>query len=152
VALESDDVAAGVPLELGSVESVVVEAGAASLVPVAVGAIELADPGVTVSTVAELPVAPGAPVMPNVVGAPKLSVSSPDSLAGVIVGAPACADDETSGPVFSAMIDRRSIPGRSRAASCSFCILATADGSGWGTGIPNLVSLALASPVSEDSG
>ena len=151
-ALESVGVAAGVLPALESVESVVVAAGAASVDPVVAGAIELADPGVTVSTVAELPVAPGAPVMPNVGGVPKFSVSSPDSLAGVIVGAPVCADAETSGPVFSAMIDLRSIPGRSWAASCSFCILATAEGSGWGTGIPNLVSLALASPAIEESG
>src|ERR1700675_2133707 len=44
-------------------------------------------PGVTVSTVAVL-LAPGAPVMPSVGGPPKLRVSSPVSLAGVIVGGP----------------------------------------------------------------
>ena len=44
-------------------------------------------PGVTVSTAAELP-APPTPVMPSVGGPPKPRVSSPDSLAGVIVGGP----------------------------------------------------------------
>ena len=44
-------------------------------------------PGVTVSTVAVLPV-PDPPLMPSVGGPPKLRVSSPVSLAGVIVGAP----------------------------------------------------------------
>ena len=44
-------------------------------------------PGVTVSTVALLPV-PEPPVMQSVDGPPKLRVSSPVSLAGVIVGAP----------------------------------------------------------------
>jgi hypothetical protein len=44
-------------------------------------------PGVTVSTVAVLP-APVPPIMPRVDGPPKLSVSSPVSLAGVIVGGP----------------------------------------------------------------
>ena len=44
-------------------------------------------PGVTVSTVAVLP-SPDPPVMPSVGGPPKLRVSSPVSLAGVIVGAP----------------------------------------------------------------
>ena len=44
-------------------------------------------PGVTVSTVVELP-APPTPVMPRVGGGPKPRVSSPVSLAGVIVGAP----------------------------------------------------------------
>ena len=44
-------------------------------------------PGVTVSTAAEL-AAPDTPVMPSVGGPPKLRVSSPVSLAGVIVGAP----------------------------------------------------------------
>src|SRR5260370_2935159 len=60
-----------------------------------VGSVELAVgcaatervPGVTVSTVAVLPVPPP-PVMPSVGGPPKLRVSSPVSLAGVIVGAP----------------------------------------------------------------
>src|SRR6266403_732681 len=42
-------------------------------------------PGVTVSTVAVLP-APVPPIIPRVDGPPKLSVSSPVSLAGVIVG------------------------------------------------------------------
>jgi len=46
-------------------------------------------PGVTVSTVAVLPVpVPPTPVMPRVGGPPKLRVSSPVSLAGVIVGGP----------------------------------------------------------------
>ena len=44
-------------------------------------------PGVTVSTAAELP-APPTPVMPRVGGPPKPRVSSPVSLAGVIVGGP----------------------------------------------------------------
>ena len=44
-------------------------------------------PGVKFSTVADFPI-PGPPVIPSVGGPPKLRVSSPDSLAGVIVGAP----------------------------------------------------------------
>lgn len=44
-------------------------------------------PGVTVSTAAELP-APLRPVIPRVGGPPKPRVSSPVSLAGVIVGGP----------------------------------------------------------------
>ncbi len=44
-------------------------------------------PGVTVSTAAELPTPP-TPVMPRVGGPPKPRVSSPVSLAGVIVGGP----------------------------------------------------------------
>lgn len=59
----------------GSVEFV---AGCAANEPV---------PGVTVSTVALLPV-PDPPVIPSVDRPPKLRVSSPVSLAGVIVGAP----------------------------------------------------------------
>src|SRR6266436_8899175 len=53
-------------------------------------------PGVTVSTVAVLPI-PVPPIIPRVDGPPKLSVSSPVSLAGVIVGGPLCADIDTSG-------------------------------------------------------
>src|SRR6266566_1271154 len=48
---------------------------------------EAAPAGVTVSTVAVLPVPPP-PVIRRVDGPPKLRVSSPISLAGVIVGAP----------------------------------------------------------------
>ena len=44
-------------------------------------------PGVTVSTAAEL-LTPPTPVMPRVGGPPKPRVSSPVSLAGVIVGGP----------------------------------------------------------------
>ena len=44
-------------------------------------------PGVTVSTVAVL-LDPAPPIMPRIDGPPKLSVSSPVSLAGVIVGGP----------------------------------------------------------------
>jgi hypothetical protein len=50
-------------------------------------AVEAPVPGVTVSTVAVLP-APVPTPMPRVGGPPKLRVSSPVSLAGVIVGGP----------------------------------------------------------------
>src|SRR6266853_4124001 len=103
-------------------------------------------PGVTVSTVAVLPV-PDPPVMPSVDGPPKLRVSSPVSLAGVMVGGPVRADIDTSGPVLRMPMDRCKMFGRLRASS-SFCIRATATGSGCGTGIPNLVRFAFASPNS----
>ena len=61
-------------------------AGSAELVA-GCAANELLLPGVTVSTAAVLP-APPNPVIPSVGGPPKLRVSSPVSLAGVIVGAP----------------------------------------------------------------
>ena len=81
---------------------------------------------------------------------PKPMVSSPDSLAGVIVGVPLCAAVETSGPFFRTVIVRLIIPGRS--VDCSFCILARAVGSAGGTGTPNLTSLFFASPAMGESG
>src|ERR1017187_5518197 len=105
------------------------------------GAMGLALPGVTVSTVAVLP-GPEPMLMFGPICGPKLSVSSPDSLAGVIVGAPLCDAVETSGRTFRKLVDRVTSPGRAFAASvCSFFIRASATGSGGGMGIPNLVSL-----------
>jgi hypothetical protein len=126
-------------------------AGAASVAGVAAGGSGRAFglPGVTVSTVAVFPMLE--------VGAtlafgcnPKPMVSSPVSLAGVIVGGPLRAAVETSGLVFRKVTVRFILPGRS--ADCSFCIRATAVGSGGGTGTPNLTSLFLASPARAESG
>src|SRR5579864_3844165 len=106
-------------------------------------------PGVTVSTAAVFP-------MLELVAAlafgcnPNPMVSSPDSLAGVMVGGPERAAAETSGLVFRKLMLRLIIPGRS--ADCSFCIRATAVGSAGGTGTPNLTSLFLESPAREESG
>src|SRR5260370_7208672 len=86
------------------------------------------------------------PVMPSVGGPPKLRVSSPVSLAGVIVGAPVCADADTSGPFLSTANDRRMKPGRLRAASSSFSIRATAHPSRCAHGTPTFVTPAFASP------
>ena len=62
-------------------------------------------PGVIVSTVAELPML--TPPPPATLGCrPNPIVSSPDSLAGVIVGAPVRAANETSGLVFNTLIAR----------------------------------------------
>ncbi|MGH9680436.1 MAG: hypothetical protein ACRD4Y_10840, partial [Candidatus Acidiferrales bacterium] len=68
------------------------EAGAAlaELVPEVSAGSALELPGVTVSTVAEFVVAEPT-LMPGVDGIVKPRVSSPVSLAGVMVGAPACA-------------------------------------------------------------
>ena len=109
---------AGVVVVAGCVVSVVaglvsVAAGAASVagVSAAGGGREFGLPGVTVSTVAVLP-------MLEVEAAfafgcnPKPMVSSPDSLAGVMVGAPAWAAAETSGPVFRTPMDRLTRFGR----------------------------------------
>src|SRR6266700_5336698 len=148
---------AGVVVLAGCVVSVVVAgdesvaAGAGSVpgVVAAGGGRAFGLPGVTVSTVAVFPIveveaafALGCKLKPI--------VSSPDSLAGVMVGAPLCAAVETSGPVFRTPIDRFKIPGRS--VDCCFCIRATAVGSGGGTGTPNLTSLFLASPARPESG
>ena len=106
-------------------------------------------PGVTVSTAAVLPMLEPPPA-PLLGCNPITSVSSPDSLAGVIVGAPLRAAAETSGLVFRTVIVRLMRPGRS--ACCSFCIRATAVGSAGGTGTPNFTSLFFASPARGESG
>ena len=127
------------------------EAGAESAGDAAGGGNALALPGVMVSTVAVLPmlepVATAGMLGCNV----NPMVSSPDSLAGVMVGSPLRAAAETSGPVFRRpAIDRLTNP--SRLADCSFCIRAIAVGSAGGTGMPNFTSLFFASPAREDSG
>src|ERR1700688_2036597 len=106
-------------------------------------------PGVTVSTVAAFPMLEVGTVLAFGCN-PKPMVSSPDSLAGVMVGGPLRAAVETSGLVFRTVMVRFILPGRS--ADCSFCIRATAVGSGGGTGTPNLTSLFLESPAREESG
>jgi len=67
-----------------------------------------------VSTVAVLPTPPIVEVEATfALGCgPKPMVSSPDSLAGVMVGAPAWAAAETSGPVFRTPMDRLTRFGR----------------------------------------
>ena len=148
VALESGEV----PVLAGCVVSVAPEA-----VPEAAGAASVAGglgrafglPGVIVSTAAVFPTL-------DVVAALALGcklnpmVSSPDSLAGVIVGGPLRAAVDTSGDVFRKLMVRFTIPGR--VADCYFCIRATASGSGGGIGTPNFVSLLFASPTSGESG
>ena len=124
-------------------------AGSVAGVEAVGGGREFGLPGVTVSTVAVLPILEVE--APFVLGCKlKPMVSSPDSLAGVIVGAPERAAAETSGPVFNTVIVRFTIPGRS--ADCSICIRATAVGSEGGTGTPNLTSLFFASPERLESG
>ena len=133
-------------------ESVAAPAGVSGVVGVgsvagAGSALEL--PGVIVSTVALLPMLEVEGIL--VFGCkPKPMVSSPDSLAGVMVGAPLRAALVKSGPVFRTIMDRFTNPGRS--VDCSFCIRATAVGSAGGTGIPNFSNLFFASPASEESG
>ena len=80
-------------VEFGS--AVLLEAGGFALLSDAEGGVSPAVgctdggvlPGVTVSTVAVLP-GPAPPPMPKAGGVPKVRVSSPVSLAGVMVGAP----------------------------------------------------------------
>ena len=80
-------------VEFGS--AVLLSAGGFALLSDAEGVVSLAAgcadggvlPGVTVSTVAVLP-GPAPPPMPKVSGVPKVRVSSPVWLAGVMVGAP----------------------------------------------------------------
>ena len=145
VVLES----AGVLLAAGCVESVVAGAASAAGVAAAGGGRASGLPGVMVSTAAVFP-------MLELGAAPtfgcKLNpmVSSPDSLAGVMVGAPFRAAVETSGLVFSTLIVRFTMPGR--LIDCSLCIRASAVGSGGGTGTPNLTSFAFASPARCESG
>jgi len=150
-------------LAAGCVESVLVEgvelagcaesvaAGDASEEGVAAGGLgrALGLPGVIVSTAAVLPTLEVEAA--GVLGCnPNPMVSSPDSLAGVIVGAPLCAAVETSGPDFRTVMDRLTNPGRLK--FCSFCIRASAVGSGGGTGTPNFTSLFLASPARDERG
>ncbi len=147
VAAEVVEVAAWVESVLDEL-SVDVEAGCAGSVDAGVSLVEEAAgvvcvklsalPGVIVSTVAELPML--APPPPATLGCkPKPIVSSPDSLAGVMVGAPLRAARDMSGLVFSTPIALWILPGRS--TDSSFCIRATASGSAGGTGPANLPSL-----------
>ena len=109
-------------------------AGAASELAAGWGVVsaeEAAVPGVTVSTVAVLPTAAFGPVMPTAGVGPRVSVSSPDSLAGVNVGGPLRAAMVTSGPLFRIPVERR-ITARTlaRGFRLGLCIRATASGSG----------------------
>ena len=106
-------------------------------------------PGVIVSTAAEFPMLEGA-AMAAFGCNPNPIVSSPVSLAGVMVGSPLRAALETSGLVFNTVMERFKNPERS--VVCSFCIRATAVGSAGGTGTPNFTSLFFASPARGESG
>ena len=89
-------------------------AGAASVAGVAAGGSGKAFglPGVTVSTAAVFPMLEGAATAAFGCS-PKPMVSSPDSLAGVMVGGPVREAAETSGLVFRKLMVRLIIPGRS---------------------------------------
>jgi hypothetical protein len=140
VAVESVEASAGAPVAAGEAFGLEEAAGEGKA---------FALPGVTVCTVAELPMLEV--VAPGTLGCKENPiVSSPLSLAGVMVGGPLRAAAETSGPFLRMPMDRFMIPGR--AADCSFCIRAIAVGSAGGTGMPNLTSLFFASPASEESG
>src|SRR4029077_18386573 len=84
--------------------------------------------------------------------APGVSVSVASSACGVKVGKPTLAAAVTSGPLLRSSPGRFRKPGRSRGVSCSFCMRASAVGSGCGTGAPNFTSLALAPAANGESG
>jgi hypothetical protein len=107
----------------------------APVVPLVLGAIDVEDPGVTVSTYAPVAVDPLAPLdptlAPTVNEPPGVSVSVLSESSGVKVGAPTRAAIRTSGPVFiNAVTGRVSRLPRGRTVSCSFCMRAMEVGSG----------------------
>ena len=84
---------------------------------------------------------------------PKLKVSSPDSLAGVIVGSPAWAAEERSGRFLKNPRGAGHKPG-TRVFGIGLVLLHASDGGGIGRGMgtPNFVSLAFESATRFESG
>ena len=109
--------------------------GVAAGVAAAGGLELLSDPAGTLSTATPLLPVPKLPPLTLIpFPAPGLITSPPFSLGGVRFGCPECAAMETSGMERSALSGALIRLLCARGTCCSFCILATAVASGFGTG------------------